>query len=103
VKEALERNLVPQEIDISLINQVAVALIGHELRLTVEELKRALDPVHFVESRVLPGGPGSSEMQRALGVRQSQQQELESWLRERQEQHRKTFAHLDAVITSWNA
>lgn len=48
--------------------------------LTDEDIRQALDPGHFVQSRSVVGGPNSREVSRMLLVRSEESDREEEWL-----------------------
>jgi argininosuccinate lyase len=71
---------------------IAAALkrIRPALKLSVAEIEKALDPVHFVRIRTITGGPAPERTSEALARAQGRQQALQAWLRD-------TTQTLDAV------
>lgn len=61
---AYEKQLA--DLDLALLNDVAERVTGQRTRLTAEQLRIALDPVHFVAVRRVRGGPAPDEMRRYL-------------------------------------
>lgn len=55
------------DLDLDLLNDVAERLTGQRTLLTEEQLRTAVDPVHFVAVRRVRGGPAPAEMRRYLG------------------------------------
>jgi argininosuccinate lyase len=56
VRDSLAEDHTPATVDPSLLTRAARAA-GVDVRLTVDELRRALDARHFVESRASEGSP----------------------------------------------
>ncbi|TBL73920.1 argininosuccinate lyase [Paenibacillus thalictri] len=101
VKKALERGLAANEIGLPLVNEVAREIIGREVSLDAEALRLALDPVHFVSIRTLPGGPSPQEMRRLIASRREQLGVQEVWLREAVQTCGEALGRLDATLTGW--
>nr|BBH87385.1 argininosuccinate lyase [Thermosporothrix sp. COM3] len=102
VKVALERGLAANEITLALVNDVAQEIIGRPLSLTEAGLKLALDPIHFVKIRSLPGGPEPEEIRRAIASRHEQQATFKIWLAERRNRIAAAEALLDETLQRWN-
>jgi argininosuccinate lyase len=102
VQEALRRGLPANGITLELVNGAARNVIGRSLALDEATLRRALDPVHFVSIRSLPGGPAPEEMRRSIAERRVYQETLKGWLYARQERIAKALASLDEILQSWN-
>jgi argininosuccinate lyase len=58
--------------------------------LSEEQVRRALDPVAFVESHDVPGGPAPKEVLRMIGVRRQR-------LAQEQERQAERYARLGAA------
>ena len=67
------------ELTHDVLQAAAVEITGTELKMTVEELRDALDPAHFVRVRDIPGGPAPAETLRALEVERSRSRDDEDW------------------------
>ncbi|NIN95895.1 MAG: argininosuccinate lyase, partial [Anaerolineae bacterium] len=53
------------------VEEVAHETLGHSLGLSEEQVQRALDPVAFVESHDVMGGPAPREVLRMVGERRT--------------------------------
>jgi len=53
-------------LDLALLDACAQAVAGRPSGLNEEQLRKAVDPVHFVAIRSVRGGPAPSEMRRYL-------------------------------------
>lgn len=58
-----ERNCVSLA---EIVFEIAPAIIGRSLTMTMEDMKLAANPEHFIAVRDVPGGPGSNAIQSAL-------------------------------------
>lgn len=63
-----ERGLTPAGLDAAILDEAAMAYHGQPAGLTTEQIRHALDPKRFVESRTLQGGTASSESLRQVEV-----------------------------------
>ncbi|MCG6197328.1 argininosuccinate lyase, partial [Anoxybacillus sp. LAT_38] len=77
-------------------------VIGRTLAITAEQLRQALDPVHFVAVRKLPGGPNAEEMKRMIGGRRQSLQAEMAWLKQAREACDQAMRHLDQVMAEWS-
>jgi argininosuccinate lyase len=66
VKKILSEGLTPNDITADFINEASRVTLGSEIKLSVEDVKRALDPVNFVTIRDIIGGPSPIETRRML-------------------------------------
>ncbi|MGI6186029.1 MAG: argininosuccinate lyase [Brevibacillus sp.] len=102
VKEAAAQGLRADQISLELVNQAALAVIGRTLTITDEQLRQALDPVHFVAVRKLPGGPNADEMKRMIGERKQSLQAEMAWLKQAREACDQAMRYLDQVMAEWS-
>ncbi|SFJ69448.1 argininosuccinate lyase [Thermoflavimicrobium dichotomicum] len=102
VKKAIAEGLQANEINLSMLNEVAQEVIGRSLYMDEMTLERALDPAHFIEIRSLPGGPSPSEMRRLIADRQKQCTLLAEWLEEKEKRWEQARIHLDQVLKGWS-
>ena len=61
----------------------APGLLGRELKSSREELLEALDPVHFVNIRRIPGGPAPEIVIAALKQAEAQIVQTRAWVQEK--------------------
>ena len=59
---ASKRGIPPKEITPALLDEAALAYQGSPVKLSHEALQRAMDPLEFVRSRKLYGGPAPEEV-----------------------------------------
>lgn len=102
VEQALAQGLAAHEITLSLVNESARRHIGRDTTLSEETLREALDPVHFVDIRSLPGGPSPKEVKRMIGIRMNEHQAHLKWVGQAQDNIRRAMQHLDEVIKEWS-
>jgi argininosuccinate lyase len=69
VTRALETGMLATEVTAEYVEQVAQEALGRRLGLSEEGVRRALDPVAFVESHAVSGGPAPREVLRMVGER----------------------------------
>ncbi|MBA2937235.1 argininosuccinate lyase [Paenibacillus sp. CGMCC 1.16610] len=102
VKNALANGLYANQITLQSVNDAARQVIGRDVSLDEEALRRAMDPVHFVDIRTLPGGPNPKEIKRIIDDRRLQYSSHFEWLQEAQEKSRSAVQHLDEIILLWS-
>jgi argininosuccinate lyase len=69
VTRALEKEMSATDVTLALVDRVALDLMGRPTGLTEGQVQRAMDPVAFVESHDVPGGPAPQEVARMAGER----------------------------------
>jgi len=69
VTRALDTGMVATDVRVELIEEVAQDVIGQSLGLSEEQVRKALDPVAFVESHDVVGGPAPKETLRMVRER----------------------------------
>ncbi|MGO0062451.1 argininosuccinate lyase [Brevibacillus fluminis] len=102
VKAAVAQGISANQISLAMVNDAAQAVLGHDLKLTEAQLSQALDPVHFVAIRSLPGGPSAKEMNRMIAVRkQKLASERTDWA-ERVSANAAALRLLDDTMAKWS-
>ncbi|NRF92019.1 argininosuccinate lyase [Paenibacillus frigoriresistens] len=101
VKKAISEGLSANEITLPLVNEIAQQVIARDVTLQEDMLRKALDPVHFVTIRSLPGGPSPKEMKRMIEDRNKQRASHLQWLQKAREKNQHALEHLDKVIHEW--
>jgi argininosuccinate lyase len=102
VKELMENGKTSLEsLTLELLNEQSKKVVGKESVLTEEELKQCLSPEYFVQIRDLQGGPSPSRMEKTIQVRLKEQEELASWLNERQNHLTTSAFKVKEIITNW--
>ena len=66
VNTALDKGLTADQIDLSMIQEVAKSRIGHTLKLSEDALQAALDPIKNVARRNGIGGPAPEAVQKMI-------------------------------------
>jgi argininosuccinate lyase len=102
VRKALSDGLAANEITLPIVNEIAQQMIARDVSLNEDMLRKALDPVHFVDIRSLPGGPSPKEMKRMIEERKHQQTIHLQWLQETSAKNRHALEYLDQVISGWS-
>jgi argininosuccinate lyase len=69
VTKAMDAGMLATDITAKLVEEVAEEELGRPLGLSEDQVRNALDPVAFVESHDLPGGPAPKEVLRMINVR----------------------------------
>ncbi|GAA3408442.1 argininosuccinate lyase [Paenibacillus hodogayensis] len=102
VKQAMSEGIAANEISLPLLNAVAREVIGRDSSLTAAALALALDPVHFVHIRSLPGGPNPQEMKRMIDDRQQTLASRRSWLQQTGDNVHAALSRLDETLLGWS-
>ncbi len=102
VNKALAQGLAANDITLGLVNEAAQDVIGRSVTLNEDQLRQALDPVHFVTIRSLPGGPSPLEMERMIADRRERHISHLEWTYASEERSRQALQHLDTVIQDWS-
>jgi argininosuccinate lyase len=98
----MAEGLRADQISLELVNRAAREVIGKDLVMTAEELRLALDPVHFVKIRNLPGGPNADEIKRMITQRTSSLQADAAWLAQEKQGREQMWRELDQRIADWS-
>lgn len=69
VNQALEAGLGPSGITVEMVDRAGQKYAGKPVGMSQEEIDRALDPVAFVESHSVVGGPAPKEVRRMIAAR----------------------------------
>jgi argininosuccinate lyase len=69
VTNAIEAGMTATDVSVTYVEAIAEKVIGRKLGLTEDQVKNALDPVAFVNSHNVSGGPAPSETVRLAGER----------------------------------
>ncbi|MBD3919421.1 argininosuccinate lyase [Paenibacillus sp. PR3] len=99
VHKAVSSGLTVRELTVDGLDDAAKNIIGRPLSLTVEELRQALDPEHFVRIRSVLGGPSPGELRRALTVQTSAHKQAEEWAEQTRAQIDSKLNILDKILT----
>jgi len=94
VNQALDAGLEAMDITTEMVDGAAEKVIGKPLRMSQEDITRSLDPVNFVESHDVVGGPAPKEVRRVIGVRRERLAEA----RERQAQRKARLEKGDELL-----
>ena len=96
---AVEQDLAPNQITLTLLNQVAQEVLGTPLLLTEEAIQTALDPVAFVQARTTLGGAAPSATAIVLQTQVDQLATAEKWLTDTKQQLLNSTEQLKQEIT----
>ncbi|MEE9146837.1 MAG: lyase family protein, partial [Candidatus Tectomicrobia bacterium] len=84
VRFSYERGQKPRDVTPELLDEAAVEYMGEPVGLSPDVLQKALDPVAFVHSRTLYGGPAPEECLRRLPEFRAQLQDDQSAVAEKE-------------------
>ena len=102
VRLAMAADLKANQITSSIVEQAAQSVLGYPLNINEEVVKEAMDPVHFVQIRSLPGGPAPVEVQRMIGDRQAVLEQHQKDVQEIQELLVSSMNHLNSTTEAWS-
>jgi len=94
VNQALDQDLKPADITCEMVDKAALKVIGKPLKMPQEVIQQLLDPVAFVESHDVTGGPAPKEVLRTIGVRRERMEDS----RRRQEERKARLEKGDALL-----
>lgn len=80
VSHAMVHSLQPADLDAALLAQISADVIGTSISLPEDVIRRALDPVAFVQARTTPGGSAPSATQAVLDAQAAQLTIDQGWL-----------------------
>ena len=100
VRLADEKNVAAYEVTSEMLDEAAVKIIGRPLKMDEEEIRQALDPVHFVEAHNSVGGVAPSEVKRMIKDRMKRLEGAEERQAERVNRLKKAHELLDAQVSS---
>ena len=66
VRQAMDRSLGADEVDLAMVNAAASEQLGAPLDLSEEEVRASLDPLASVAGRVVVGGPAPSRLKERI-------------------------------------
>jgi argininosuccinate lyase len=98
VEMATARGLSPDQVGVAMLDKAAQRVIGRPLALAEESLRRALDPVHFVQVRRAMGGPAPEMTAAVLANLEEALERDQSWLDGEKERLALTRATLDERV-----
>ncbi len=101
VRNVLEFGGTVRHISLRLLDEAALAVIGRQLTLGEEKLRRALDPQHFIEVRALQGGPNPDEVRRAIGEQRQTLHERQEWLEAAYSSARSAQQLVERTVEGW--
>ncbi|MFQ5849655.1 MAG: argininosuccinate lyase [Candidatus Binatia bacterium] len=101
---ASEHGILPKDITPMLLDQAAMAYQGAPVRLSQEALQRAMDPLGFVGTRKLYGGPAPEQVEARIDDFAQALNQDQRWLAQARERLQTAAAKLekaiDALLTS---
>ncbi|OAJ75448.1 argininosuccinate lyase [Brevibacillus sp. SKDU10] len=102
VQQAIKQKITADQITLHMVNEAAQHVMNREVVLTEAELAEALDPVHFVIIRSLPGGPSPREMMRMIETRKTTQELMHNWWQTAALRCQTALSQLDEILTTWS-
>ncbi|MBG9789759.1 argininosuccinate lyase [Brevibacillus laterosporus] len=102
VQQAIKQGMTADQVTLHMVNEAAQQVIKREVLLTEAELAEALDPVHFVTIRSLPGGPSPREMIRMIKARKTTQKLMQDWWQTATLRCQTALSQLDYTLSTWS-
>ncbi|QSO51194.1 argininosuccinate lyase [Alicyclobacillus curvatus] len=102
VKLAMQANIPAYEISASIVKNAAEVVLGHDIDISDQEVAAAMDPVHFVEIRSLPGGPAPEEVRRMITARRLSLQSRHTELDHAAQYIHTKLRELDQTAATWS-
>ena len=65
---------------VAAVQKLAMEIIGRPLRTSIDALREALDPEHFVYVRRIPGGPAPEIVRAQIAAMRGEQDKMNSWI-----------------------
>lgn len=83
VNELLDRAKGVGELSSAMIDQASREVLGYDLHLTEEDIRKALDPYFNVAIREVVGGPGPQSMETLIFHQEEELKQKRNWLSQR--------------------
>jgi argininosuccinate lyase len=83
VNELLDRAKGVGELSSAMIDQASREVLGYDLHLTEEDIRKALDPYFNVAIREVVGGPGPQSMETLISHQEEELKQKRNWLSQR--------------------
>jgi L-ascorbate metabolism protein UlaG (beta-lactamase superfamily) len=71
------------ELSSAMIDQASREVLGYDLHLTEEDIRKALDPYFNVAIREVVGGPGPQSMETLISHQEEELKQRRNWLSQR--------------------
>lgn len=98
VRDSLADGIAPYELTGALVDQAARDIAGTSLGLSDEVVRSALDPRHFVETRVTDGGVGPKQIAKLIDQALAERVGDKRWLEETRERLRAADSELALAV-----
>lgn len=99
VRNSLRDGVSPQWVTGAALDQAAQETIGTPLHYTDAQVRDALNPRRFVETRTSAGGVGPQEVQRLLAIARQELEQDRDWVTASRSKLARSRADLDAAVT----
>jgi len=104
VRNAIEEGKRPWEVTSEMVEKAALEMLGTPVKLNVEIIRRALDPIEFINSRVTEGSVNPKKIAEMLTDSKRRLKEERDWIKEREnrlkEAEEKLSDAIDDIINS---
>jgi argininosuccinate lyase len=98
VRYTIERGLTPQQVTPELVDEASIEYFGEPVGLSSDSLNAALDPVNFVLTRTLYGGPAPDEVRQRLPEYLNALRSDQAWVADRQSAQKESEQRLEQAI-----
>jgi argininosuccinate lyase len=102
VKDAVAAKTSVRQIDSRQVLAAAEAVLGKSIAVNNAMISQALDPVHFVQLRSLPGGPAPEEAERMIASRRPVLMANKAAAAKTESRFKQSLAQLDATARNWS-
>ncbi|WP_395607284.1 argininosuccinate lyase [Pseudomonas sp. B22129] len=99
VRNCLAEGLSPGQVTGAALDQAAQETAGLVLAYSDAQVRDALNPQRFVETRTSTGGVGPSEVSRMLAVASSELEQDRDWVAQNRQQLARSRADLDCAVS----
>ncbi|WP_019243305.1 MULTISPECIES: argininosuccinate lyase [Bacillus] len=90
-----------KDLTLKIVNEQFTLIIGKPSSLTEEQFNKSLSPEHFVNIRVIEGGPSPASMNMAIERCLEEQLQWEEWLQYRWSLLEEAYTEVENIIEKW--
>ena len=81
VRDCIEAQIAPAQVELAMINRAAIEILGKPLKMSPAALRECMDLALIVRERKTPGGPGHRQVGKMLKERTASLARDASWIR----------------------
>jgi len=100
VRNCLYEGVAPAGVTGAALDQASVETVGSTLGYSDAQVRDALNPRRFVETRTSAGGVGPDEVRRLLSIAQNELEQDREWVAQSRRKVDQSRADLDAAISA---